>query len=792
MMRDIVEAEAAEAQAIKERAEQAAAKEAAAKMAAEAAAKLKADEEGKLEADRRAAEAQAQAEASAKAKAADEAKTATDEEARAAALRFNHILNEDFQRAGFDPERFNVVVLGTNNTGKSSAINTLFSGDVFRRETFLGKAMERMDDCKLEDEEREEAKAQIKDLQRGFEEGDGSCTSWDMLKEGKSSKKIDVWFPSASIFDLPGIELADGGVEAYARRGSLNHFDAAIIVVEKALSTDDFTLLLHLQKAPAGGVPFFIIRAKTDLAVQSRFRSHIDKKLPRANFELAWPELVEQNLQMLLGDLPAANREIGHGNPMMMMSEEHLCQPSQVVFMGFVEPLATAKYNGNTVPFQVVEQAARIFEAESRYLRRELLKLARHKTKIPALPCLHIELERTILDSGLPYEVPDDEDVVVDIIAELDGDFFLGFDVKLERKDLVIVKPGKGEDKRSFYGIQDGDTLREFPLGQPVGSKDTNLKTLMSKRNVEPDFQIVVNRMKGDPEEPTFAQSVFKTLYTPTYREISLADYKASVQRIVFDHAKQFSIMPKNIRQFLQKLDDERGYKEPDGWKPITNVQEMAVSDWTSAQVISNSGRPGEVEFCSMINAKLRDDKLPAINDVAAFMVAIRFSLVSTRGPTPPLRPEPLPDDGLIRGLAMPAWVVIGKKEDDVEPFFQVGKTYRNPQFMATTTRENSKLADHFSWRAMNKDPTLLWVRFEIDVSSGPLHVNRIANKLGEVEFLWAPYSCFKVMEVDISEMNEILAGNKPVVIKVLAFHDNKSQPGETADSEYWPLAPWH
>merc|ERR1712127_7458 len=98
---------------------------------------------------------------------------------------------------------------------------------------------------------------------------------------------------------------------------------------------------------------------------------------------------------------------------------------------------------------------------------------------------------------------------------------------------------------------------------------------------------------------------------------------------------------------------------------------------------------------------------------------------------------------------------------------------------------------DSFAQRSMNKDPTLWWVRIEVDVASGPLHVNRIENKLGEVEFLWAPYSCFIVTEI-VSQTPAVLQGKEPVLLRVSAFHDNKAQPGETADSEDWPLATWH
>lgn len=726
-----------------------------------------------------------------------EAEDAQRAETKAAAERFSHPLNPELK--GFDPKRFNIAVVGTNNVGKSNVMNTLFSLDDNRRTTFIEMALDKVDGLPMEDEAMEKLKEQVQELENEFKSADGRCTSWDMIQSGESLKHFDIWLPGGDVFDLPGVELRDGGAEEYVRRASINYFDAVILVVEKALSMDDFTLLLHCQKAPnrPGGVPFFIVRSKTDLAVLSKFKKHIDEKLPRREFDLNWAKLVEENLSLLLDDLPKAHEEVGRGDVRQKMSGTTLCPPERVIFSGIIADLQCQRHRGCAFPTGAVEQLAKIFDRELHYLRTSLMRLARRKKDLLLAEgidqaqvehntlCISTIMERSVLETGPGYDVPREEEIELEIDLGSDDVPIPGFELKKQASGPPeIVKPKKGEDLRQEYGIEDNDVLIELPIGHPVDRRDFDLPILLKKRKTPSIFKILVQRDIQE-EARTLFSSHFKQLYSPSHRSVTDEEYKKCVEGIVKNHAKHFHISQKNQRKFLQALDWE---KEKEG---ITDVEQKAVSDWTSGVAIDNSGRQGEVEFCSMVNATLRNDDFPAVTDVAVFMMAMRISLVQDLkgpqrlpGPEAAPREDPLPRDGiLIRGSAMPGWLVFGDKDN--EPFFFPGQTYRNPQFCASTDSEHKDTAEWFAWRAVRQNEALWCVRFEIDVSESPLHVNRIPNRLGEVEFLWAPYTCFEVVEV-IKDTELILLGEEPIIIRLKAFRDNK------ACSEHWALAPWH
>jgi hypothetical protein len=150
----------------------------------------------------------------------------------------------------------------------------------------------------------------------------------------------------------------------------------------------------------------------------------------------------------------------------------------------------------------------------------------------------------------------------------------------------------------------------------------------------------------------------------------------------------------------------------------------------------SNVPREHAKEFSFMINCMLRKDA--AAQPVATFVCTINQVLVKKkRDPLASLRPSP-PDGLVYRG---------GGFKHEYADFFQPGKKYRVPGFLATSFEKS--VARGFMERAHQYCgvPCVLWT---IRVDAACMHVNYIKNTYvdNEKEYLFTPYSPFQVIRV--------------------------------------------
>jgi hypothetical protein len=117
-------------------------------------------------------------------------------------------------------------------------------------------------------------------------------------------------------------------------------------------------------------------------------------------------------------------------------------------------------------------------------------------------------------------------------------------------------------------------------------------------------------------------------------------------------------------------------------------------------------------------------------------------------------------------------------------PFFVPGRAFRQPAYFATSFSE--RVADHFILR-VPPEPGLLRVKWliHIDPVRKCHHVNLVerTNVTGEEEYLFAPYSAFRVRSATWSEDGGTV--EHPHVIELDAAVDNKAEP------EDLDLAPW-
>ena len=192
---------------------------------------------------------------------------------------------------------------------------------------------------------------------------------------------------------------------------------------------------------------------------------------------------------------------------------------------------------------------------------------------------------------------------------------------------------------------------------------------------------------------------------------------------------------------------------------------------WTSALQL------GVREFCSILNAVIRTDCLPAVEHAAVVVRATNKLCVVRR--TVALR---FPDGGIcVRGGGLP---------DKFKAFFaRIGLKYRVAGFLATSF--NMDVARRFMYRAhVESDlPAVLW-HVQLDPRGAESfehrckHVNFVekTNVPGEEEFLFAPYSVFTVTKVEWSERPDERTPHK---IFITAAVDNRHEPEDV------PLAPW-
>jgi len=209
----------------------------------------------------------------------------------------------------------------------------------------------------------------------------------------------------------------------------------------------------------------------------------------------------------------------------------------------------------------------------------------------------------------------------------------------------------------------------------------------------------------------------------------------------------------------------------------------VAVRLWTSAATLH--GR----EFCSILNQALREDAEDTIGHAATITHALNAFCVNRRAGGAPVR---WPSAHITyRGTALPR---------THHGFFVVGKKYRAPMFLATSSSEDTAV-DTFLMRleppsAEQAPPwqePVLW-RFHLDgnkpESARCKHLNFIdrtdGTVHGEDEYLYAPYSTFTVRAVAWEEAPLVDTYTvRHHIIDLDVASDNRREPLEL------PSAPW-
>ena len=302
-------------------------------------------------------------------------------------------------------------------------------------------------------------------------------------------------------------------------------------------------------------------------------------------------------------------------------------------------------------------------------------------------------------------------------------------------------------------------------------------------------------RLRRARAELTFADTSFKREYdTASVVPITLAaQIIGKVQDFIFHYCYAHGLTSgpelQSAKYFADQLHRQVAAR-PDGGGGggdlLAAVRHTAELLWTSDLRFEGMGDHAK-EFCSLLNAAIREDLDELASPTAALTRGINALCLQGRGDA---------------ALAFPAGgeVYRGTGFDDAHRgFFAVGKAYRVPGFLATSFSEAK--AREFLHRAQAAgQQAVLWVvRVDPEGQHDPTkrckHVNFVEHSLveGESEYLFTAYSIFTVRRVTWG------GGGEPHRIEVDAASDNSvgAEGGDgrwatPAGSERLPLAPWY
>jgi len=275
----------------------------------------------------------------------------------------------------------------------------------------------------------------------------------------------------------------------------------------------------------------------------------------------------------------------------------------------------------------------------------------------------------------------------------------------------------------------------------------------------------------------TLKTSNFKAAYAQTQEATEDYTLLAAMDAFLTGYFRANGWPDQEAKQFIKLLREE-GHKASDQvfMEGLSDVGGFAQRMWSSAT--PGHGR----EFCSMVNDAIRGDDSSLMQHLAVFARTMNAGLITRR--TLDVVPWP-PKSETYRGAILP--------ERHLQFYIRMtGHKYRVPGFLATSFSED--VADEFAMRAWQsvegKDPAVRYViRVHPEGATRKVrrcqHVSLIrkSNKPKEEEFLFVPYSTFKVLKVTTSPTPNYLTPN---VVELESSIDNMIEP------EDLPLAPWY
>ena len=290
----------------------------------------------------------------------------------------------------------------------------------------------------------------------------------------------------------------------------------------------------------------------------------------------------------------------------------------------------------------------------------------------------------------------------------------------------------------------------------------------------------VESKINTAQNKKTFATSNYKHFYDRAKRAAFQHNLLHAVDNVVNLFATRINpnldkdTLEGGVHVFMTDLQDE-AFRNDEALR--TNVDAVAEYLWTSTKTHDVVKR---MELCSILNAVIRDDITKEIEAAVIIFRSINSRRVNRMGDDAHVIDATYPPNGETwRG---------GSFEVKYTDFFVrlVGKKYRVPGFLATSNKR--KIADGFVMRVDKDHPRALW-RILFDPRGKHEHEYRVQHMTfvsktlvkGEHEYLFSPYSVFKLVSVNWS--NTLRKAHEFVIEAAI---DNREE------SENLPLTPWY
>jgi len=309
-----------------------------------------------------------------------------------------------------------------------------------------------------------------------------------------------------------------------------------------------------------------------------------------------------------------------------------------------------------------------------------------------------------------------------------------------------------------------GKSTKDYDPGVFFRCSQDPMSCLKAISSVAPPFEL-------DAEAPTSTRNLKSSQYGKLYDRMEQLEFQdqllGAVREIISGFCHDQGLPKKAGTELFKNLQKEAMENKDE---LLDEVPAAAMRIWTSSQTTNDI----DTEFCSILNSFIRNDHEGQMQNVVKYCRSLNSLLVNRRSDKA-WNEKKWPDDNkLYRGGGFP---------DHHKSFFQEGKMFRVPMFLATS--EDKKVSTRFCEMAYDKGFSPVRWTLHLDKEHKCKHVCYVdrTNVPGESEFLFVPYSCFTVKSVRWQEDPNYIT---PHEIELEVAVDNRFH-----DKKVLPLAPW-
>ena len=175
--------------------------------------------------------------------------------------------------------------------------------------------------------------------------------------------------------------------------------------------------------------------------------------------------------------------------------------------------------------------------------------------------------------------------------------------------------------------------------------------------------------------QPSFSSSRFKSSYADSVPPQKYLELFASLDGFISAYCKHHGLPAEEATSFFNRL-SEHAMLRPE--EVVRNVNAAAQRLWTSPLKLEGVPHEHHSELCSMMNRSIREDEAAVMQHLCVLVRSINMLCIVRRDPAKQVFP---PRMCTFRGGELPL------KHSE---FYQAGKKYRVPGFLATSFNEDA------------------------------------------------------------------------------------------------------